>query len=62
MKQTPYRKAWIKFRKSQIFADLNKAMQEKKISQRYRANILQAAFAEGWNERTDYHFKTQTEE
>lgn len=46
---TNYKEAWIKYRKSKQFSETDKTLKEVGIKMPYRLNIIQNAFAEGWN-------------
>lgn len=46
---TNYRQAWNDYRKTADYASANKALMDAGIRQPYRNNILESAFAAGWN-------------
>lgn len=46
---TNYRQAWLDFRKTKDYKDLSESMKKQGIRQPYRNNIIQQAFAAGWN-------------
>jgi hypothetical protein len=47
--RTPYAQAWLDFLGTKEYKDSYDAMQQKGIKNPYTHNILQAAFAAGWN-------------
>jgi hypothetical protein len=46
---TNYRQAWIEYRRSDEFRATSEVLKQSGIKQPYRNNILQSAFAAGWN-------------
>lgn len=46
---TNYRQAWIDYQKTEDYKTNSNALKTAGIKQPYRNNILQAAFAAGWN-------------
>ena len=53
---SPYRKAWIFYKKSPDYKRSSNALKKRGIKQPYRDNILQSAFAEGWNYGKGYEY------
>ena len=47
--QTTYSKAWNDYRKSSDYRASSEVLKQAGIKQPYRNNILQLAFAAGWN-------------
>lgn len=48
-KNTNYRKAWLDYRKTNGYKELSTVLKNQGIKQPYRNNIIESAFAAGWN-------------
>lgn len=55
---TNYRKAWMDYKKTDRYKATSEVLKARDVTQPYRDNILQSAFAAGWGNKKIVEIKT----